>query len=372
VSQPPDVAIVLPPRETFSPTASGAVSLLIHRMTQAPSRYRRTVIGAACASPYTDVAFRGVKPGWLPGRRSFRYAAAVARQLGDAPLVEIHNRAEIALTVARLHPTARISLFLHNDPQTMRGLQTEALRQDAATGLAGIVCVSRYLAARFGPGATVLPNFVDLAALPKPAAQRDKLILFVGRLVADKGADSFVEACRQALPDLPAWRAEMIGADRFGADSPATQFTAQLTRAAARAGVTLAGYLPHPEVLTRLAKAAIVVVPSRWQEPFGMTALEAMASGAALICSNRGGLSDVVGDAALPCDPDQPHTIAAAIRSLASHPAECAARAEAGRTRAAQFDLPAAAAALDAYRDALSPPAAHPTCQPSTTPEPTP
>jgi hypothetical protein len=159
VSQPPDVAIVLPPRETFSPTASGAVSLLIHRM----------VIGAACASPYTDVAFRGVKPGWLPGRRSFRYAAAVARQLGDAPLVEIHNRAEIALTVARLHPTARISLFLHNDPQTMRGLQTEALRQDAATGLAGIVCVSRYLAARFGPGATVLPNFVDLAALPKPA-----------------------------------------------------------------------------------------------------------------------------------------------------------------------------------------------------------
>jgi UDP-glucose:(glucosyl)LPS alpha-1,2-glucosyltransferase len=356
VSEPPppsprQVAIVLPPRETFSPTASGAVALLVHRMARAPSRYSRTVIGAACSNPFTDVPFRGVKPGWLPGGRTWRYAAAAARALGDASLVEVHNRAEVALTLARLRPAARVSLFLHNDPQTMRGLHTPALRQDAAARLAGIVCVSTYLATRFGQGATVLPNAIDLAALPPPPPERENLILFAGRLVADKGADAFVEACRQALPDLPGWRAEMIGADRFRADSPTTEFIATLTPMAATAGVTLAGYHPHPKLLARLAQAAIVVIPSRWQEPFGMTALEAMASGAALICSPRGGLPEITADAALPCNPDAPATIAAAIRHLAANPAERAARAQVGQARAAQFNLPEAAKALDAYRD---------------------
>ena len=77
------------------------------------------------------------------------------------------------------------------------------------------------------------------------------------------------------------------------------------------------GYRPHADVLAAMARAAIVVVPSRWQEPFGLTALEAMACGAALVCSPRGGLPEVGGDAALYADPDDPPAVAEAIVALA-------------------------------------------------------
>jgi glycosyltransferase involved in cell wall biosynthesis len=79
-------------------------------------------------------------------------------------------------------------------------------------------------------------------------------------------------------------------------------------------------------------------------------ALEAMASGAAVIASNRGGLPEVAGDAALYVDTEDPPAIASAIRSLARDEARRSALAEAGRERARQFDLPVVAARLAALR----------------------
>jgi UDP-glucose:(glucosyl)LPS alpha-1,2-glucosyltransferase len=97
------------------------------------------------------------------------------------------------------------------------------------------------------------------------------------------------------------------------------------------------------------------VVPSRWQEPFGLVALEALASGAALICADRGGLREVAGDAAIYVDPEVPAALAAAIRALADDPVRRAALAQAGRERARQFDAPVIAARLAALRrDVLS------------------
>jgi UDP-glucose:(glucosyl)LPS alpha-1,2-glucosyltransferase len=99
-----------------------------------------------------------------------------------------------------------------------------------------------------------------------------------------------------------------------------------------------------------MARAAIVVMPSRWQEPFGLTALEAMASGAALVCSPRGGLPEVGGNAAVYADPDDPPAVAEAIVALAADPARRAAASDAGRRRAQHFDMSDAVAMLHALR----------------------
>lgn len=350
------VAIVLPPREPFSPAGTGAVGLLARRLALADRDFSATVYGMATPAPFDDVAFRPVTPRWGPRPHALRHAAAVARALGPAPpaLIEVHNRPDIARFLARRLPRVPVALMLHNDPLGMRRARSAGERAALLRRLARVVAVSDYLRGRFLSGVdgdvAVLPNCIDPADIPPPGA-RAPTILFAGRIVADKGADVFVRACASALPRLPGWRAEMLGADRFGADSPETPFLAALRPAAAAAGVALPGWRPHPDILAAMARAAIVVVPSRWPEPFGLTALEAMACGAALICTRRGGLPEVAGDAALLLDdPEDAQALAAAIVALALAPERRLALGVAGRARAARFDVAHASATLAALR----------------------
>ena len=59
------------------------------------------------------------------------------------------------------------------------------------------------------------------------------------------------------------------------------------------------GFLDHKKTLNILSQSEIAVVPSRWEEPFGRTALEASSSGCATIISNRGGLIETTDEAIL-------------------------------------------------------------------------
>lgn len=354
----PYVAVVLPPREIFSPERTGAVGLLVRRMARAPSAFASVVLGLPGDAPFADVPFRAVRPAFRLAGHAGRYAAGVAGLLAAQPplLVEVHNRPEAALYLARRFPAVPVVLLLHNDPQGMRRARTAAERGALLARLAAVATVSAWVRQRLlegvsGPPAVhVLPNCIDMSEIPAAPGGRDHSILFAGRVVADKGADIFVQACARALPVLPGWRAEVLGADRFGPTSPETPFLRALRPEAAAACVALAGWRPHPDILAAMAQAGMVVVPSRWPEPFGMTALEAMACGAPLLCSMRGGLAEVAGDAAVAIDPDDPEALAAAIVALAGDPARRAALGAAGRARAAGFDVRSAAAALDALR----------------------
>jgi UDP-glucose:(glucosyl)LPS alpha-1,2-glucosyltransferase len=355
----PLIAVVLPPREGFGPGRTGAIGLIARRLAATPG-FRTILIGGKQSGPtFTGIEFRIARPPfWLPGNINTRYAAGVARLLRRLrpAMIEVHNRPEVALALVRRLPAAPVSLFLHNDPQSMRSARSPAERDALLSRMAGVVTVSDYLRHRLLEGVfapptmpVVLPNCIDLSALPPPR-QRKRVILFVGRVVPEKAPDAFVAACAIALPRLPGWRAEIIGADRSRADSPDTRFVRGVRDAAQAAGVTLLGYRDHPEALAALAGASIVVVPSRWQEPFGLTALEAMASGAALICSPRGGLPEVAGDAALYADPDDPASLADAILTLARDAALRDSLAAAGRSRARRFDLPPTLASLASLR----------------------
>jgi UDP-glucose:(glucosyl)LPS alpha-1,2-glucosyltransferase len=362
LGQAPLVAVVLPPKEGFGPGRAGAVALLVHRLARL---LPALVVGGPQPGPvFDDTPFRAARPSlWRPGTINARYAVAVARLLRPLrpALIEVHNRVEVARILARQFTGTPVSLFLHNDPQTMHGAARPEARTALLRGLVRVVTVSEFLRDRLtegvpseaAPAPFVLPNAIDLAALPPPPEERERLILFVGRVVAEKGADLFVAACAQALPHLPGWRAEVIGADRSRADSPETPFVRDLRRAAAACGVWMLGYRDHPAVLEAMSRAAIVVVPSRWPEPFGLTALEAMACGAALVATRRGALPEVAGDAALYADPEDAAGLAAAITRLARDPDLRARVAASGRARARRFGLETAAARLAALRHEL-------------------
>ena len=337
----PRVLTVLPPRERFASGEAGAIALLVRRMAESTE----TVAGLAPAGqPFAGVRFAPVVPVFRPFSRIQRYVAGVAALVRSVcpDLIEVHNRPDVALALRKACPGLPVSLVLHNDPCGMRRARTAAEREHLGQAVA-VVAVSEWVRGRFiSQGVTscvrVLPNSLDLSKLPPTVPQRDPVVLFAGRIVADKGADAFVTACARVLPRHASWRADMIGADRFGADSPETPFLTALRAQAQQAGVVLLGYQPHEAVMQAMSRAAIVVVPSRWPEPFGMAALEAMGCGAAVVASHRGGLPDVVGEAGLYADPDDPDTLAAALEQLIVSPALRAEAGQAGRARARLFN----------------------------------
>ncbi len=331
---------------------------MVHRLAHATD----VVLGMAGSGvPFATPRFVPVTPGvWPPWRADSRYTAGLVAALTPLhpALIEVHNRARVCMGLAAAFPQTPMLLFVHNDPQKLRGATTPADRA-AILRRATVVCVSHWLAARFTegvppglPAPLVLPNTIDFAELPPPLAPdcRENLFLFAGRPVHDKGADAFVAAAAIVLPQLPGWRAEIIGAPRANPGAPDTPFLAALRPRALAAGVSLLGYRPHTDVLAAMARAAIVTVPSRWPEPFGLTALEAMASGAALIAGSKGGLPEVAGDAAVYVDPDEPGALANAMLALARDHARRASLAAAGMVRARDFDATQARAALGAWR----------------------
>jgi glycosyltransferase involved in cell wall biosynthesis len=100
--------------------------------------------------------------------------------------------------------------------------------------------------------------------------------------------------------------------------------------------------------------ARLLVQPS-FEEGFGLPVLEAMTAGVPVVAANRGALPEVLGDAGLLVDPQQPEAFAAALERMAHDAAfreQCAA---AGLARARAFSWAATATrVVDAYRHAVA------------------
>ncbi len=125
---------------------------------------------------------------------------------------------------------------------------------------------------------------------PLPGIPRERDLAFLGRLVSDKGCDLLLEALGRLrttglAPDLT-----VIG---VGPEEPA------LRRQAAELGlgdrVEFAGRVTGEALVSLLHRHRYLVVPSRYNEPFGIVALEGLACGCRVIGSAGGGLADAVG-----------------------------------------------------------------------------
>jgi glycosyltransferase involved in cell wall biosynthesis len=96
------------------------------------------------------------------------------------------------------------------------------------------------------------------------------------------------------------------------------------------------GWVSHEELEGLYRASTCFVFPSLY-EGFGLPVLEAMARGLPVACSDRGSLAEIVDDAALTFDPEQPHAIAAAMERLLGDANERDRLSRAGRANAARF-----------------------------------
>lgn len=356
------IVTILPKGEGFSPQHFGAVALCVRDFTSF-SRYQETitVIGGTATPGFDGIQYASPPPARWYQNRTRAYASGAARIIHErnAELVEIHNR-PVLLKLLHRRVTCRLALHLHNDPQDMDGTATPSERMRVLEMCDGIYCVSAYIRDRFLDG---LPDAAERKTfiihngieLPQALPPKEKLIAYAGRMTEGKGALLLAKALHLALPQLPGWRAILIGSRRHEAGRPLTAHEQEIadliTPLAPQAELT--GFLSHPQTLDAFARAAIAVVPSVWEEPFGRTALEAMAYGCAVVSSGRGGLSEVTADAALTPDSLTSQTIAEALLKLAQNENECHRLQTAARQRAAHFAIAACAAKLDDARDVI-------------------
>ena len=113
--------------------------------------------------------------------------------------------------------------------------------------------------------------------------------------------------------------------------------------------------VPYTEVKAAWERAEVGMVLTTGPEPFGRTALEAMASGAALITSGRGGLAEICGPCAVIVEPSDANGIAAALGQLLDAPDRRTELASAGRKRVeALFDIRAIARRMDEFIEACA------------------
>lgn len=162
-----------------------------------------------------------------------------------------------------------------------------------------VVANSRFLAgeirARF-PGIAdvrVASPGIELERFtPGPTVPRAG-VLYVGRLVPDKGVDVLIQAMAALRPGGagrgPIERLTVVG------DGPQRAVLAALARDLG-VDLDLRGEIGRDGVAAAMARAAVVAVPSVYREPLGLVAVEAMASGAIVVASATGGLAETVTD----------------------------------------------------------------------------
>lgn len=355
------IVTILPKDEGFSPGRFGAIALCVRDFTL-HSRFRQAtlVLGGIGNKGFDGVAYRLVPHGWFFENRTRAYARGCAKIINreNTELAEIHNRPQLLRLIAP-QVKCRLVLHLHNDPREMRGAKTPKEREELLALCNGVYCVSEYirqcylegLPASLASKLQVVHNGIEI---PSTLPRKEKLIVYAGRMTAGKGALLLAKALRLAMPQLPGWNAVMIGSDRHSvSEKPSEHEALVIHEMHGVERARLAGFLSHEETIKLFARAAIAVVPSVWGEPFGRTAIEAMAYGCAVISSGRGALQEVTGDAALTIDDLTPEQLAENIVALARGEALSSALQSKARERAKQFDIAKCAATLDNIRETI-------------------
>jgi glycosyltransferase involved in cell wall biosynthesis len=204
------------------------------------------------------------------------------------------------------------SVCLPDGEYRARMLDLTAARERALRG-ARLVVLSTWMAdelATLGRRAEVVPPWVTPGAERRQAGDS---VLLAGRLVAHKNPMLAVAAWREAGRPLPL---------RVAGDGPVD---------VAEDGVESLGWLDHDRMVSELRRGRMLLFPARWQEPFGIVGLEALAQGTPVVVSDVGGTRDWSGHGCVRIAPGDVEAMSEAVRTLADDPARALELGRAGQ-----------------------------------------
>jgi glycosyltransferase involved in cell wall biosynthesis len=276
-------------------------------------------------------------------------------------VVLFHNQPLAVRGLRRSFPQAKAVLYAHN------ALLTRLPEQVAARLMGrydGIIFVSQSLADEYKrrmrkrlPPSTVIRNGVDVSAFEGAHAQpaQDVDVTFVGRLTPEKGPDVLVRALETLKARGVAVRARIVGGRWFYGDEPPSQYEVDLREKAIRSGldVEFTGVVPPGDVPGLMDRSRLVVIPSTWDEPLGLTVLEALASSAAVVASEVGGIPEVATGGARLVPPGDVEALADELQALLADAEGMLELARAGRRLAEGYSYERAYQELASFLEAL-------------------
>ncbi len=283
------ISILLPYKENFSPNYAGAVSLFLNDTIRL-SKYNKNIqvfgntsFKKKLLSNYTNIKFN--KFFLRSSTNIYLKKFLNIEKIKKSNFIEIHNRPDYVNVIYK--ENKNIVLYFHNNPLKMKSSKTVKERVDIFNKTKKIIFNSYWTLNKFKKGLNKKYNTGKLEVINQSTSKKiinfknkKKIILFVGRLNASKGYDLFGKAIISVLNNNPDWKAVVIG------DEPRENHIFE------HKNLKNLGFQKYNAVTKWFIKSDISVVCSRWDEPFGRTALEASSAGCAVIIADKGGLSE--------------------------------------------------------------------------------
>ena len=284
------IATILPYKENYTFSKAQAAAIWVCDFFKY-SDYKNTnfIFGNTIGYDYLTKNYVNIKIDNLKSKLSSstnEYCQNFIEKTKDSnfDIIEIHNR-PLVFNYLKNKVISKFIIYFHNDPLSMNGSRTNEERLKLLNQVDKIIFVSKWVQTRFF--INLDPKLMNKTEIVYPSIHRekkifikDKKITFVGKLNESKGYDIYKDSVIKILDEFHRWKAYSIGDESRERPKIYHKNHKEL------------GFLKHKKVLQFLNKSEIVVVPSRWEEPFGRTALESSSRACATIISNKGGLPE--------------------------------------------------------------------------------
>ena len=286
------ISILLPYKENFSPSYPGAISIFL-KNTILKSKYKNTInvygntkFQKKLTNNYINLNF---KTSFFKSSTKLYLDKFIEKEIKNkSDIIEVHNRPKYINKLSKYFDN--LVLFFHNDPIDMTNSKSASDRIELLSKTKKIIFNSSWTKKRFLLNLKLNKTQKNKIQIIHQSTNKVKIslsnkknnIIFVGRLNKSKGYDVFGKSIIKILDKYVNWKATVIG------DEPREKLSFK------HKNLNILGFRKHDFTLNELGKSSICVVCSRWEEPFGRTALEASSRGCAVIITNKGGLKEAV------------------------------------------------------------------------------
>ena len=284
-----NIAILLPYKEKYTLNESAAASIWVKDYLKKSSLEKQTLVFGNLSRNKTPLTenFINLNIENVKFKKNYFYTKRFLEKCRkfNFQIIEIHNRPESLIYLLEKKIRSKIIFVYHNNPQDLRYSKTVRERLFIVNNCDQIFFVSKWVMKKFFEGLpfayknnceVLYPSISKLNNFPN----KNETIIFTGKLNSSKGYDLFGKAVVNILKTFPNWKAVAIGNEKREKYSFKHK------------NLKIYDWMSHQKIMNFYKKSSISIVCSRWQEPFGRTAMESAACGCATITSDKGGLGE--------------------------------------------------------------------------------